>query len=373
VLLATAPGPPLEDPDQERYAKPDFVIPLRFLATDGGTIDFANADQITYAVLPTDGTQALYRDGVRRASVSTAFNPDFCFCYHIAPGRLAVDATGVTVVEYYDIVRDHYFMTASAPDIDALDSGRIGGWQRTGLYFRVQSAFYYLSPGFGFQPDAEPAQPVCRLYIPPQDGDDSHFFSAFAAECAQVTALHPEYVLESDAAFYVQLPDATSGECRFSSIPVYRLWNQRADSNHRFTTNMSIRQRMLQRGYIADGYGQDGVAFCVDRAGYPRTEPSTVVEYYNSMQDHYFSTGNEFEINLLDSGRLTGWDRTGWSFTAANSYVPDTRLPQPLCRFYIPASDSHFYAASANECSQVAALHPEYVSEGDADIYVASP
>ena len=382
VLLGTAPGAPLEDPDSGKSCKPDFVIPFRFIATDGGTIDFAGADEITYEALPTDGKQGLYRDGVHRASVAdsvdfnsycapAALNHGFCFCSYVAFGRLAVSATEVTVVEYYDIARDHYFMTASAPDIDALDSGRIAGWQRTALYFPAQSTFYYLNPGFGFQPDADPAQPVCRMYIPPQDGD-SHFFSAFADECAQVIALHPEYVLESPAAFYAGLPDAATGVCPNPYlIPVYRLWNQRVDSNHRFTANVLIRQRMLQRGYVAEGYGPDGVAFCVYPETYPRTQPSTMVEYYNSSADHYFSTANELEISRFDSGQVPGWDRTGWTFTAANSDVPDVRLPQPLCRFYMAASDSHFYAASADECSQVAAQHPEYVSEGNADVYVA--
>jgi hypothetical protein len=41
---------------------PDFGIPARFLATDGGSIDFAGVDRITYASLPTDGANALGHD-----------------------------------------------------------------------------------------------------------------------------------------------------------------------------------------------------------------------------------------------------------------------------------------------------------------------
>jgi hypothetical protein len=44
---------------------------------------------------------------------------------------------------------------------------------------------------------------------------------------------------------------------------MYRLWNQRADSNHRYTTNPAIRDLMIQQGYIAEGYGPDAVAMCV--------------------------------------------------------------------------------------------------------------
>ncbi len=43
---------------------PNYVIPNGFLATDGGTIVFAEGwDQMTYASLPTDGTSMLKRNG----------------------------------------------------------------------------------------------------------------------------------------------------------------------------------------------------------------------------------------------------------------------------------------------------------------------
>ena len=47
----------------------------------------------------------------------------------------AATAATVTVVEYYNAALDHYFITPLADEIDALDSGRIAGWGRTGLVF----------------------------------------------------------------------------------------------------------------------------------------------------------------------------------------------------------------------------------------------
>ncbi len=45
--------------------------------------------------------------------------------------------------------------------------------------------------------------------------------------------------------------------------PVYRLWNGRLDSNHRYTTRPEIRAAMEARGYVAEGFGPEAVAFCV--------------------------------------------------------------------------------------------------------------
>ena len=42
-------------------------------------------------------------------------------------------ARAETVVEYYHPGLDHYFMTPLAAEIGDLDSGRIRGWNRTGV------------------------------------------------------------------------------------------------------------------------------------------------------------------------------------------------------------------------------------------------
>jgi BNR repeat protein len=171
-------------------------------------------------------------------------------------------AGAVTVVEYYNRTLDHYFMTALAGDIDALDAGRLHGWSRTGRNFIA----------FGLAPSDFPAgSPVCRYYIPPAHGD-SHFFSASPAECAAVAAHvatdpnYSGYILETPAAFFALLPDAMTGTCATGLQPVYRLWNQRADSNHRYVTDLALRSDLLAGGYAAEGYGDLGVAMCVSVA-----------------------------------------------------------------------------------------------------------
>jgi len=70
-------------------------------------------------------------------------------------------AQAVTVIEYDHVGLDHYFITSSQPEIDALDSGHFFGWSRTGLTFQA----------FADQASGGPrVNPVCRFLIPPPAG-----------------------------------------------------------------------------------------------------------------------------------------------------------------------------------------------------------
>lgn len=229
---------------------PDYVIPNRFLATDGGIVNFAGVDALTYPSLPVDGTNARFGDGGVGANQAQNFAG--------AAGSVPVAST--LAVEFHHAVLDHYFLSSLAPDIDSLDSGRATGWLRTGQTFKVMPVGSAAPPlVFG---------PVCRFLIPPDKGD-SHFFSASADECATVlalTATNPNfagYVHETPSAFFAVLPDVATGACPGTLRPLYRLWNGRVDSNHRYTTSTEIRAQMIARDYVPEGYGTLGVAMCV--------------------------------------------------------------------------------------------------------------
>ena len=56
---------------------------------------------------------------------------------------------------------------------------------------------------------------------------------------------------ETPAAFYVDVP--LGGSCPFGEVAVYRLWNRRIDSNHRYTTDPAIRDAMIAKGYVLEG------------------------------------------------------------------------------------------------------------------------
>ena len=113
------------------------------------------------------------------------------------------------------------------------------------------------------------AVPVCRFYGVPAAGLDSHFYSASPAECAEVRRRFPGAWIEETAnAFGIFLPDTATGQCPASSVPVFRAWNGRADSNHRFTTDPDTLQAMVAKGYTAEGYGPASmpVAMCAPPA-----------------------------------------------------------------------------------------------------------
>ena len=154
-----------------------------------------------------------------------------------------------TAVEFYHAGFDHYFVAATAQDIFDLDTGVHSGWARTGYSFNVWSG------------PTNDTNPVCRYYIPPGFGD-SHFFSAAPDECAIALVKFPWLVKETDTAFYIGLPDINTGACASDEVPVYRLWNGRADSNHRYTTSTTAKSEMIAKGYVAEGYGPDQVDMC---------------------------------------------------------------------------------------------------------------
>jgi hypothetical protein len=170
-------------------------------------------------------------------------------------GVPAPGATGTALaIEYFDAFLGHYFITTLASEQAALDAGAIAGWKRTGAWFTAYA------PGQG---SADGARAVCRYYGRPEAGLDTHFYSASASECAAVAQRFPDaWILESAELFDVALPDQASGECVPGHLPVYRLWNGGASSNHRYTTDASTRRSMIAAGWIAEGYGGSGIAMC---------------------------------------------------------------------------------------------------------------
>jgi hypothetical protein len=154
----------------------------------------------------------------------------------------------VDVVEFYNATLDHYFITWIAAEIANLDAGNTPSrWTRTGYTFKA-----YTTPQAG-------TSQVCRFYIPPADGN-SHFFGRNPAECAAAAQEHPEFVLED--ANYMQLYVPTAGVCPAGSTPIYRLYDNRPDVNHRYTTDRSVRDLMVAKGWIAEGDGADRVVMC---------------------------------------------------------------------------------------------------------------
>ena len=168
---------------------------------------------------------------------------------YLTPGNNP--AGTVVAVEFYNAALDHYFLSTNPSEINDLDTGVHPGWVRTGIRFNA-----YASPFAG-------ASPVCRFYRAPAYGD-SHFYSASPAECAATALQHPvDWIYESAAVFYIQLPDAATGNCPANTRPLWRFFNT-VTTNHRYTPEAKLRDDMRfdPATWIAEGYGPDAVIMC---------------------------------------------------------------------------------------------------------------
>jgi hypothetical protein len=161
-------------------------------------------------------------------------------------------------VEFYNDDLHHYFVTSDPQEKSDLDNGVHPGWTRTGEQFNI------------YVQDPTPLSgqfalaPVCRFYGLPAFGLDTHFYSAFESECNAVAAKWPDlWINETQDAFRVHLPDILDGSCPPDTSPLYRLYNERPDANHRYTTSPSIRSEMIAQGWMPEGFGPLGVAMCV--------------------------------------------------------------------------------------------------------------
>lgn len=155
------------------------------------------------------------------------------------------------VIEFYNARLDRYFISQAVDEIAALDSGLIEGWSRTGQQFLA-----YL-PG---QSDWR-GYYVSRFY---RAATTAHVFTELAFEKGYLLFGSDSFFWQTETsdAFELPIPNIASGACPAGTISLYRLWDGRADSDHRYTTDRNIRQQMIDRGFIPEGYGADAVFLC---------------------------------------------------------------------------------------------------------------
>ncbi len=150
-----------------------------------------------------------------------------------------------TVVEFYNSMLKHYFLTAHANEATGIDLGLAGpGWSRTGLSFNA-----WLTA------EAAPANAVevCRFYGSPGLGPNSHFYTVAGEECEGIKRAQG-WIWEQGNKFYI-IP-SSAGACPSGTLPVYRTYNNRYifnDSNHRYTTSLPVYNSMIASGWIGEG------------------------------------------------------------------------------------------------------------------------
>jgi len=204
---------------------------------------------VSYAKPAADTTYNVTVSGLTGAGVPTTLSYAVTV---IDPDAAPPPTASVDVVEFYNAVLDHYFITWNPAEIANLDAGLTPTkWNRTSVTFKV-----YNTPQAG-------ASPVCRYYIPPGLGD-SHFFGRGTVECNATGQNHPSFILEEPNFMFVFLPAA--GVCPPGTVPVYRVFSNRPDANHRYMIDPAIRNQMVGRGWLAEGDGPDLVVMCVPAA-----------------------------------------------------------------------------------------------------------
>jgi len=156
-------------------------------------------------------------------------------------------AEKVSLVEYYNDSLDHYFITSVGTEIEILDTGDTPGWRRTGHSFNAYPA------------ERNGTSAVCRILLPESAGG-GHYYGRDKAECDGTMAKNPSFILESPNFFY--LYPTTGGSCAPGQAPVYRLYSNRPDTNHRYVTSRAERDAMVAKGWLAEGDGPDTVVMC---------------------------------------------------------------------------------------------------------------
>ena len=224
-------------------------------------VELSDKNDDTFAVSP--GQRLAYDGGLgARSAVILNFTLPSTLTYYILvspwisiqTGNYSLALVGTaasgskTVVEYHHAGFDHYFITWMPNEIAILDAGtQIKGWVRTGYSFKT-----YTTAQAG-------TSPVCRYYIPPGLGD-SHFFGRGTVECNATGQKNPTFVLEDPTFMQTFLPAA--GVCPPNSTPVYRVFSNRVDANHRYMTDRTVRDQMVAKGWLAEGDGSDLVVMC---------------------------------------------------------------------------------------------------------------
>ena len=206
---------------------------------------YAQALPPIYRVKGTGGVVLLYgTDGSLYQFPRSQTEPVF-----VLLSTRATPANRLVAVEYHHAAFDHYFVTASSDEITKLDAGMFAGWHRTGLAFDAQRAS-------GRTVD------VCRLFSASFGSRSSHFYAADSVEC--IAAKRNGVWTDEGVAFGTLLPDA-AGRCPAHSEPIFRLYNggQGDAPNHRYVKSLSVRNRMISGGWIAEGRAPLGVAMCM--------------------------------------------------------------------------------------------------------------
>jgi len=251
----------------------------------------------------------------------------------VAPSIAAVtNADQTELVEFYNKTLDHYFVTIDPLEISNLDTGFFIGWARTGYRFPVVK----------YSVNVPNTSPVCRFYGRPEVGIDSHFYSSKADECEQVKVKFPQqWQFEAAEVFRAFAVNPNTGQCPTDTSPVYRLWNQRPDVNHRYTDQQSVYDAMIAKGYKAEGDGSplQPVAFCQPTGlsvvpPPPAGSPSCTLSGNTGTP----AVGSTLNLTATCTGNPQAYTWTGCTSTSSTCQV--TRTTTGIAKYIVTATNA---------------------------------
>ena len=140
-------------------------------------------------------------------------------------------------------------MTAIADEIAKLDNGTFVGWARTG------KAVQRLSERRG---GTACGLPVLQHRVRPEE------LALLYAGRAGVHDGEGQSELDVRGEVFSIRCRRSTVSCAAGTNPVYRVYNngQGGAPNHRYTTELAVRNAMIALGWIAEGYGSIGVIMC---------------------------------------------------------------------------------------------------------------
>lgn len=360
---------------------PDYIVPNGFLFLTNGSVNFADVDVVNYSALPTDGVNAINRNGVSVVNAPTNFAGATGSVHNVA-SLLTVTLSGTGTVTSSTgsidcglICSGNFSGSVTLTATPA--SGRyFAGWSGdcagTGSCIVTMSAAKNVNATFKPVPfvantstsiSATSATIATTLAFNAADvGKQGAVYVTGWVPVSGLNALGISAATDTNTFVLVQLT-ATGWQLLQNGQLVPYTTGGLGDAPSFLSILNNTNPANLLGAQFCAGYGTSAaemiaagrmmpVAIIPDANSAAATNGScnvtdVVVEFYNTDLDHYFITADANEAAAIDNGSAgPGWSRTGNSFRSGGN--------TSVCRFYgslSPGPNSHFYTVDAAECA----------------------
>lgn len=361
---------------------PDYIVPNGFLFLTNGRVNFAGVDIVDYSALPTDGVNAMNRNGIGVVNAPTNFAGATGSVPAVQALLLTVTLSGTGTVTSGTGSIDCGFICSgnfsgsvtltATPAAGRYFAGWSGDCAGTGSCIVTMSAAKNVTATFKPVPfvantstsiTATSATIATTLAFNAADvGKQGAVYVTGWVSVSGLSALGISAAADTSTFVLVQLT-ATGWQLAQNGQLVPYTTGMLGDVPSFLSILNNTNPANLLGAQFCVGYGTSAaemitagrmmpVAIIPDANSAAATNgscnvASVVVEFYNTDLDHYFITADANEAAAIDSGSAgPGWSRTGNSFRSGGN--------TSVCRFYgslSPGPNSHFYTVDAAECA----------------------